>query len=109
MENKNKFEIVSRAYGNNFKTVTFIVFNSETGELKKEVFDNTRDETVEEEQSEYETCKHDGEIRADTAKNIQHEIKELSHAYPNGEAQRVWNHAIAEAANCCNGYEQEVE
>ena len=42
MENKkdNKFSIVSRIYSKNFKTVTFVILNSETGELRKEVINN---------------------------------------------------------------------
>ena len=102
MENKDKFKIVSRVYRNNFETVTFVIFNSETGELSKEVINNNINEVTEEESSE-----HEREIRTDTAKNIQHEINELSNGYPIGEAQHAWNNAIATAAECCNGYEQE--
>lgn len=40
IEKENKFSIVSRIYSPGFKTVTFIVLNSETGELRKEVIEN---------------------------------------------------------------------
>lgn len=99
---KKKFSIVSRAYGDNFKTVTFIVFNKETGELKKEVFKNG--DTFNDEE---EPCKYEMEIRADTADNIRDEIIRLGYERPCSDVQYVWNKAIIEAANCCNGYEQE--
>jgi len=35
-----QFSIASRIYSKEFKKVTFIIFNSETGELKKEVMKN---------------------------------------------------------------------
>ncbi len=95
MEIEDNFKIVSRVYGNNFSTVTFIIFNSDTGELKKEVIDNEI------------AGEHDRNIRAETAENIQHEIMRLSHEYPSGEVQHAWNHAIATAAECCNGYAEE--
>ena len=38
----NKYSIASRIYNNEFKDVTFIIFNSETGEMKKKEFKNFR-------------------------------------------------------------------
>ncbi len=43
-------------------------------------------------------------IMADTARNIQAEIIRLR---SEGADKGVWNDAITEAANCCNGYAEE--
>lgn len=107
---KKKFSIVSRAYGDNFSTVTFIVFNKETGELKKEVFENNANaENGNTFNDEEEPCKYEMEIRVDTADNIRDEIIRLGYERPCSDVQYVWNKAIIEAANCCNGYEQEED
>jgi len=40
INNNEKFKIVSRVYSKNLNTVTFVIFNVETGEFKKEVINN---------------------------------------------------------------------
>ncbi len=108
---KNKFSIASRIYEDDFKTVVFIVLNQETGEFTEHVFKKNKESSDEDVSfdNEEEPCKYEMEIRADTADNIRDEIIRLGYKHPCSDVQYVWNKAIIEAANCCNGYEQEEE
>jgi len=99
MENKNKFQIVSKVYQDNFKKVIFVVFNSETGELIKKTMQNKVEDVYK---------GNDMKIISQTAKGIQSEIKGLLYEHVESIENKLWNQAIAEAANCCNGY-NEVE
>ncbi len=91
-------EIVGKIYGTEFpvREITFIIFNSQTGTLRKEIIDNY---------DEAEPSEHELEIMENTAENVKDEILRLAYERPCSDVQYVWNKAIIEAANCCNGYE----
>ena len=103
MEEKNKFKIVSRTYGDDFQTVRFIVFNRDTGELTEKVFRANEDDEQLFEKNRHEFEKVEREIAAETAASIKDEIIRMSHGYPQNDSQYIWNHALTQAAECCNG------
>ena len=99
-----KFSVVSKIYGKDFSTVTFVILNSKTGELRKEVFNNeisTEDDVT---MSDEEANEYDAIIKAETANNIQDEIDRLKYNPIKGEAEYIWNHTLDKASECCNRY-----
>lgn len=90
----DKFSIVSKIYSKNFENVVFIIFNHETGELRKEVINNHIDN------QEIER-----KIMAETALNIKGEINRLLCVSAEKEANYIYNSAIRSATECCNGYQ----
>lgn len=107
MEEKNKFKVVSRIYNENFSTVVFVIFNPETGELRKQVIRAKEDDEQSFEEDKREFGKVEREIMSRTAFNIKDEILRMQHGYPQSDSQHLWNHALTTAAECCNGYELE--
>lgn len=72
---KGKFSLVSRIYSNEFRTVTFVILNSKTGELRKEIINN--EVIAEEAKEEAIEDQTEGEILAEVAKKMKDGINNL--------------------------------
>lgn len=90
--NDARFSITSKIYSKDFRSVTFIIFDSKAGKLRKEVFSNKIEGN------------ENRKIIKETAMNVKDEILRLRYKYIENISQVTWNRAITNAAECCNCY-----